>query len=388
MALTSSRVRLGQHDGWLDYSTIKDLAHRNPDEFLGKARQAIDEGKMSLDKIESLPALYGALRDVPVTVHQQDRFGTRAITTSAFPVLTGDLMVKAIDHAYNAVPTIGGMLVTEMRDPNKNTWVALIDPLTIDQDTVKEGDDFPAMSATEEAMLIGSRRNGRLITITQELIEENRVGDLVRRVNALGEWAAEEVEYRTLYQVTDTGSVVYKPNGTAEALYSGTARARTGSGGNLNTGATLVDFTDLEAARVDLAAMKSPLGYRISMRYPLDLLVPDALAYKAMRLVQSPFVAEQTTQLYVQSINEWSKGGMFSTRVITSPKLDDLSATTWYLGNFDKQFTRKWKFDMEMVTLGSNTTEYLRSRTAAQMRVAFDCEVGATDYVFVVANTA
>jgi len=383
-----NRIQIGHNPGG-DFAAMREAATRSPEDFLRKARKSIDAGSLRLDSIQSFPALYGALRDIPVKITVDDgQYGKRAITTSAFPVLCGDLVVSAFQASYDAVPTISDMLVTEMRDPNKNTWLSHIVPLSIDQDSVKEGDDFPQMTATEEPVMIPSRRQGRMITITRELIDENRVGDIKGMVNGLGEWAAEDVETWTLRKVTDQDSDAYRPNGTAEALYSGTARARTGSGGNLNTSAGLVDYTDLEAARADLTAMKNYLGHRISPRYPLDLVVPDALLYKALRLTQSPFVPEQTTTTLQTSRNEWNLGGKFSTRVISSPKLDDLSTTTWYLGNFDKQFVRKWKFEFEYSTLGEGTESYLRSRIAFQARVAYDCTTGAIDYNRVMANTA
>jgi len=323
----------------------------------------------------------------------EGQYGKRSITTSAFPVLTGDLVTTAFQSAYDAVPTISQDLVTEMRDPNKMTWLTHVMPLGIDKDSVKEGDPYPLMTATEESVLIPSRRQGRMITITRELIDENRGADIMNMVNGLGEWAAEDVEAWTLRKVCDADSDAYRPNGIAEALYSGTPRARTGSGGNLNTSASLVDYSDLEDARVDLVAMKNSLGHRISLRYPLDLLVPDAALHLALRITQSDqaFRPDQTTAYNIAkaaALNEWKVDGRFGTRVISSPKLDDLSTSTWFLGNFNRQFVRKWKLDFEYVTLGESTESFLSSRIAFQARVGYDCTTGAKDYIYIVKNTA
>jgi len=73
-------------------------------------------------------------------------------------------------------------------------------------------------------------------------------------------------------------------------------------------------------------------------------------------------------------------------RRITTPMLDDLSSSAWYLGNFKRQFVRKWKLEFEYVTLGTNTQAYLNSRIAFQARIAWDVEVGAVDYVYCVQN--
>ena len=85
--------------------------------------------------------------------------------------------------------------------------------------------------------------------------------------------------------------------------------------------------------------------------------------------------------------SNYGPGGMWhmpAGRIINTPKLDDLSATTWYLGAFKRQFTRKWKMDFEYVTLGTDTQAYLNSQVAFQARIAWDMEVGATDYVYVI----
>jgi hypothetical protein len=75
-------------------------------------------------------------------------------------------------------------------------------------------------------------------------------------------------------------------------------------------------------------------------------------------------------------------------RVLSSPKLDDLSTSAWYYGAFKKQFKRKWKMRFEYVTLGENTQAYLNSQIAFQARLAWDVEIGATDYIFVIQNLA
>jgi len=64
--------------------------------------------------------------------------------------------------------------------------------------------------------------------------------------------------------------------------------------------------------------------------------------------------------------------------------MDDLSTSAWYVGAFKRQFKRKWKLRFEYVTLGQDTQAYLNSRIAFQARIAWDVEIGSTDYVFCV----
>lgn len=233
----------------------------------------------------------------------------------------------------------------------------------------------------EEAVTIGHRPNGRIVRITKETIEQNQIGDITSRINALGEIAAEHIEEHTISKVTDQNDDVYAPNGTAEALYSTTARDRTGASGNLKISNSLSDETDLENVRALLAAMKNSRGKR--MLIPMSrciLLVPDALVGTAWEI-------RTTTKSVGDAYNEleqWGTQGLYKPTLLSTPKLDDFSTTDWWIGDFKAQFVRKWKLRMEYVTMGENTQAYLNSRVAFQARIAWDCTVGATDYVYVV----
>ncbi|MFA7098196.1 MAG: hypothetical protein WC383_17150, partial [Gammaproteobacteria bacterium] len=180
---------------------------------------------------------------------------------------------------------------------------------------------------------------------------------------------------------------VYRPEGTGTALYSATANTpgtRAPSGTRKESNA-FADYTDLEAARQLLATMKNERGRRIAVpRSQIALLVPDALIDKVARVLNS-----EMTPGVENEVSSWGPRGMFHVpieRVYSSPKLDDLSASAWYYGAFRRQFVRKWKMRYEIVTLGMDTQAYLNSQIAFQARIAWDCEVGATDYVYVVQN--
>jgi hypothetical protein len=165
-------------------------------------------------------------------------------------------------------------------------------------------------------------------------------------------------------------------------LYSSTANTpstRTPSGTRVTNNA-LVDETDLDAVRSVLAAMKNERGKRIAI--PISrctLLVPDALAGVANKLLNSEYVPG-----VVNEVSSWGPRGQYRPKLRTSPKLDDISTTAWYLGQFDKQFVRKWKLRMEYMMLTGDTESKLRARIAAQFRIAWNCEIGARDHVYVV----
>ena len=85
-------------------------------------------------------------------------------------------------------------------------------------------------------------------------------------------------------------------------------------------------------------------------------------------------------------VSNWGPRGQYRPKLLSSPKLDDISTTAWYLGAFRRQFIRKWKLRFEYVTLSGDTKDFLERRIAFQARIGWDVEIGATDYVYVVQN--
>ena len=378
--------------GGLGMSDLRTAAQNDPIGFAPKIESLVQAGKLSLSELGDVRELYRYLADIPVQVGMLDVAGAqRTMTTSAFPIMVGTTMIAAMSAAYEAVPTIGEQLVNEMEDSQRITIMASIHGMDKNVDEVKELDDFPEITASEETVHIGHRKNGRKLTVSAEMIRENRIPDIVQRVNALGEIAADYVEELTLARVTDhTGSAAspaapyaYRPEGVGTALFSSTANTP-GTRAPLGTRVInnqLVDETDLDAARTRAMSMRNSRGKHIAFRQSeVIILHPYALTGTLSKLLNSEYVPGVENEM-----SNWGPRGGWNIppeRRITSPKLDDLSASAWYFGTPKRQFTRKWKLRFEYVTLGMDTQAYLNSMVAFQARVAWDCEVGATDYVY------
>ena len=366
--------------------------------FVNAVRASVDGGQLKLADLCNLRDLYQHLADVEVKYDSVAGMGLkRSVTTSAFPILLGSTMVAALTAEYEAIETIGQMLVTEMADTRKLTTVARIAALDNNVDEVKEAENFPEIGAVEDYVTITHRKNGRKLTVTKEMVTENDLPGVIQRVNKVAEFLVYVKEMLTLKRVTDyTGSkaspvapYAYKPLGSGTALYSATANTpgtRAPSGTRIETNA-LVDETDLDNARLVLAAMKDDNGRRIPIRWSrVMLLVPYTLVGVASKIIGSEYVPGVENE-----IANYGMRGMFTLpkeRVLTTNMLDDLSTSAWYLGDFKSQFMRKTKASLELVTLGMNTQEYLDRDIAFQARASEDVEVGAVDYTYVVQNLA
>ncbi|MCR4332222.1 MAG: Mu-like prophage major head subunit gpT family protein [Sulfuricaulis sp.] len=386
-----SDVTFGQGGG-MDPEALREAALADPNEFAGKIQRLIASGKLTWNDVRSLPRLFNRLYDVEIPARIQIAGSERSIPASAFPLLAGGMTVAGLNAAYDMLPTIGQELVTEMESNKKIVEVAAITSEDTQIDRVDEGKEFPEIGAGEEKFEIRSKRNGRRLSITAETIEENDVSGIVDRINALATISGNFVEEQTLRRVCDIDGSATSPaepyvlhiNGAGVALYqtAATTLTRLHASGNRYQTNVLADESDLENARTRLAGMKDSMGKRINI--PMSrctLLVPDALVTTARKILNSTLVPGVENEY-----NDWGPTGAYRPRLLSSPKLDDLSTTVWYLGDFQAQFRRKWKLRFEYVTLGQDTESFLRSRIAFQARVAWDVEIGAVDYCYVVQN--
>ena len=378
----------------ISFGGLRDLAMKEPENFQAKFERAVESGKIKLTDIRDIRALWQSFVDVPVKVSLPDISGSvRTITTSAFPIMTGSLVIAQMNQAYMDLPTIGQNLVTEMDDNKKITFIAGLSALDNKKTEVKEGEDFPEISATEAKYEIRHRLNGRKLTMSAAVIEENNIASFALLVNDLGKFINRRIEKLTLERVTDyhaskaspAAPYVYRPDGVGTALFSATANTpgtRCPSGNRINSN-DLVDETDLDAARELFAGFKDDNGERIGIaRSRQVILVPDAKVKTLAKILNSQYVPGVENE-----ISNWGPSGMFHVpmeRVFSTPLLDDLSTVTWYYGDFQSQFIRKWKLRFEYASLGMDTQAFLNARIAAQYRIAYDVEVGARDYVYVV----
>lgn len=348
------------------------------------ARKDGDKGPALKPDMISIKASYELLGDVPCREIKRVDGQLRAITTTAFAILTGSTVIAKIREAYDNVAMIGDQLVTTM---GSSTAIDTI-PAVLTEDSIQEvgeGQDYKEAGATEEYVTIGHRKQGGIIRVTRETIQFDQTGTFLVRVNRLGEDAANRIEKLTLQRITDdlTGSAiyVYKPSGTGTALYSTTARAR---GTNKKAANALVDATDLASARKLLAAMTKHNGDPINA-LPKVLLIPDALVETAAKILGSELTPGTENEL-----NPWGPRGLWRPKVISSPYLDTFTSGTsnWYLGDPQRQFIKKQVFGIETTTKGAESDAAFTADVIFQARVAFDVEVGATDYVYWIQSAA
>lgn len=379
---------VASRQGTLDAGGLRDMAKAHPEQFMARFEDLVASGKITLRELGSIKALFRALLDVEVKSRVDVLGEVREITTAAFPLAMGALMVAALNDAYAAVPTIGDELVTDMDSNKKFTHVAKLHHEVHGKVDVKEADEYPLISAGESFHVIGSKRRGFRWKLTQETLDEDDVGVIAMFLSEAGEYAAELNEEQLLDRVSDRyGSAatpiepyVYRPNGSGTAFFKVTAdetnpQRPTGSRKASNA---LTSATQLEALRQILVAQLNTRGRRIDPRLNSEgiLLVPDALAGIASTLTRSEYTPGNPNE-----VNPWGPRGLYQPRLLSSVKLDDISTGEFYMGTPKRVFVRKWKLRVETLSVSRDPLEFLRTRCAYEGRVGWDMEIGAKDLV-------
>ncbi|MGE4000126.1 MAG: hypothetical protein AB7I48_07915, partial [Planctomycetaceae bacterium] len=194
-------------------------------------------------------------------------------------------------------------------------------------------------------------KQGRILSINEELIAFDQTGEINRRAMALGFYLRQERERTIVRAVTDAGGAsgqyVYRPNGTGQQLYktNGSNRNWIGSGNTtstaFNAAVPLVDWTDIEDAWqyratqvVDDRVDGTPRPVVIPAR---QLLVPEALRGTARSIVNSTEITVTT----VDNETRFANPVHGQLEVLSSPFIDEQggqAVNDWYIGDFRRQF--------------------------------------------------
>ena len=273
------------------------------------------------------------------------------VSTNLFQVVTGELIGRKVIEGYeDDSGFIGDKLVSVMPSRLRNQKIAGFKALAGPTE-VAEGHPYEESTFEEKYVTSEESKQGRILTINEELIAFDRTGEIKRRAMALGFYLRQERERTIVRAVTDadagSSKFVYRPNGAGQALYKtdGSNRNWIGSGNTTSSGfnsaVPLADWTDVDTVlqyratevtddRIDGTA-------RPMVMLVKHMLVPEALRGTAMSIANS-------TQVTVTSgSNETTFANPIHglVEVLSSPFIDEQggqAVNDWYVGDFARQF--------------------------------------------------
>jgi len=291
-----------------------------------------------------------------------------AVVSDSFPKITGELISSKIMSAYNAVVMIGDMLVTTIPSKQKiETFAGFTEVETPEE--VPEGHEYNDSSLTEKFATTHNVKYGRMLSVTEEMIYFDQTGQIMVRANRIGQKAGQYREKIIVEGVQDVNSNVYRPSGTATAMYS-TA--------NRNTVAAAFGESGLEAAQLLMHNQKDDsLGitnddFIYINDQDMIVLVPKQLHLEAWQLANStltPESAENAANYYKGQFNP-----------LTSPYITAQSATTWFMGNFKEDFVWAEVWPLQTIAQRPGHEDEFKKDIKARVKVRMYGSVAALDF--------
>lgn len=311
------------------------------------------------------------------------------VSTGAFPSAVGQLIATKVIEGYDAPGFIGDQLVTPMPSKLRGERVVGFTSLQGPK-PVGEGRPYDESTFAEKYVGTVETKRGRLLSISEELVYFDQTGQILQRAANLGTKAREERERRIIRAVCDVASTerVYRPNGTAEQLYS------SGNNNLLGTATVLTDWTDIQEVlayhATNVTDDREPddtLGTQPIVWFPRVLLTAVKLAGVAARIVSATI----STSGNVEASNPLTAiipGGLVA---LSSPFIDAAEgadqfddADDWFLGDFKKQFIYKVIWPLQTFRAPAQNPEQWTRDVVAQYKVREYGDVNAVDERFVI----
>ncbi|TWU11983.1 hypothetical protein CA54_07990 [Symmachiella macrocystis] len=324
------------------------------------------------------------------------RESSPGVSTNLFQVVTGELIGRKVIEGYeDDSGFIGDKLVSVMPSRLRNQKIAGFKALAGPTE-VSEGHPYEESTFEEKYVTSEESKQGRILTINEELIAFDQTGEINRRAMALGFYLRQERERTIVRGVTDADAAsskfVYRPNGAGQALYKtdGSNRNWVGSGNTtstaFNSAVPLADWTDVDTVlqyratevtddRIDGTARPIVMPVK-------HMLVPEALRGTAMSVANS-------TQVTVTSgDNETTFANPIHglAEVLSSPFIDEQggqAVNDWYLGDFARQFVWTEIWPVQTFLQRADSESAFDRDVVLRVKVRYYGGVSAVDTSFV-----
>lgn len=273
------------------------------------------------------------------------------VGTNLFQVVTGELIGRKVIEGYeDDAGFIGDRLVTVIPSRMRNSKLAGFRALAGPTE-VAEGHPYEESTFEEKYVTTQESKQGRILSVTEELIGFDQTGEINRRALALGYYLRQERERTIVRAVTDadagSGKYVYRPNGTGEALYNadGSNRNYVGVGNTtsagFNTAVPLVDWTDIDVVlryrATEVRDDRIDGTPRPLVAPARQVLVPEALRGTARSIVHATEISVSSSAGELRMANPLHG----TLDVLSSPFIDEQGGAAladWYVGDFRRQF--------------------------------------------------
>jgi len=375
--------------------------------FYHKVCQLLNEKKISSDDFSYyelaeacgvLPQLRSLREFTPTTesVPQLLRESNPGVGANLFQVVTGELIGRKVIEGYeDDSGFVGDKLVTVMPSRLRSQKIAGFKALAGPSE-IQEGHPYEDSTFEEKYVTTEETKQGRILSINEELIAFDQTGEINRRAMALGYYLRQERERTIIRGVTDadagSGKYVYRPSGSGQQLYKtdGSNRNWVGSGNttsaSYNTAVPLVDWTDVEEVlsyRATEVKDDRIDGTTRPVVAPVkQVLVPENLRGTARSVINSTEIAVTTDENETRFANPIHN----LAEVVSSPFVDEQggeAVNDWYIGDFRRQFIWTEIWPVQTFLQRAESESAFDRDVVLRVKVRYFGGISAVDTVFV-----
>jgi HK97 family phage prohead protease len=248
---------------------------------------------------------------VPYLTLSRDQLIKRAMTTSDFPLILGNIGAKSLELSYNEAPISFGW--TKEREVNNflpQTLAKLSEAPDLEE--VPERGEYTHGYLSEYAESVAVKTFGKIISLTRQAMINDNLGAFTNLATAFSA-SARRLEADLVYTRLTSNPTMSDGKTLFHADH-----------GNLMTGA-LLSTTSLALARTALRKQKGIGGSYIDL-IPTYLIVPPEIESLALQLVASEVDPGATGAPNTSNL-AWVR----ALQVAVDPRLSDSNPKGWYL---------------------------------------------------------
>lgn len=301
--------------------------------------------------------------------------GGDAIVTADFSNIIGQLTYADVLEQFEMPAFIGRELMPEKTAATQQQEIVPGVSMIGDKaQSVGENEDYPLVGLNEQWIVAPNKiKTGFMMAVTEEMIAEDKTGQVMDHMNQASEWLAVNQEKERLNTILGITTSFRWGNNAAQATYANSFTGFTLD--NLIASNGLADYTDLDTVDNAFSETVDPAtGEPVMIAGPMTVLVPRALRNTANRVINATEVrvGDITTGSGIQTIGGNPLQYTDSPYTVkSSPYVSNITSSdsSWFVGDFQKAFEDRVVWPLGMFVEDSNSSKLFERDWVTRLKV-------------------
>lgn len=288
------------------------------------------------------------------------------VNTAAFANITGQVVYSAVMQEFENPNLLAGRVAKTIPTEFDGEKIPNITNLGDVAESIGEGKPYPEAGVGEAWIETPSTtKRGFIVPLTKEAVFFDRTHLLVGKAAAVAEAMAVNKEKRVLDTVLGVDTSYRRNGGAAQATYADSHS--NGDFDNLVASNGLSDWTDIENAELAFDAISDPDSGEPVNVVPRQLVVPTALKHTARRILNATEVREVSNT----NTTTLSDNPLDTYEILTNQYVKNRtgSATTWFIGDFQRAFAYMENWPAQTSQSPSNSHDEFHRDVVMQWKI-------------------